>query len=65
MTLKEADEAAVKRLPVIYNGVEFVRISRTGYHYDESGRRHGFVELYDKNGHSVTYAKPEAVRLKE
>ena len=65
MTLKEADEAAVKRLPVTYNGIEFVRITRTGYHYDENGQRRGFIELLDKCGNSVTYARPEAVKLKE
>ena len=64
MTLKEADEAAVKRLPVIHDGIEYLRITRTGYRYDEKGQRHGFLELYDKCGHSVTCAKPEAVKLK-
>ena len=70
MTLKEADEAAVKRLPVIcddniHERVEYKRIVRTGYLYDETGQRHGFVELLDKHGHSTTYARPEAVKLKE
>ena len=64
MTLKEADEAAVKHLPVMYNGKEYQRITRTGYSYDESGR-HGFVELCDKCGNSVLTVKPEAVKLKE
>lgn len=65
MTLKEADEAAVKRLPVIHGDIEYLRITRTGYHYDENGQRHGFLELLDKCGNSVTYARPETVRLKE
>lgn len=65
MTLREADEAAVKRLPVISGGIEYSRISRTGYRYDENGQRHGFLELLDKCGHSVTETKPEAVKLKE
>lgn len=65
MTLKEADEAAVKRLPVIHDGIEYLRISRTGYRYDENGQRRGFVELFDKCGRSVTEAKPEAVKLKD
>lgn len=30
MTLREADEAAQKRLPVIYQGIEYLRISETG-----------------------------------
>ena len=65
MTLKEADEAAVKRLPVICGGLEYLRIGRTGYRYDENGQRHGFLELLDKCGHSVTIVKPEAVKLKD
>ena len=65
MTLREADEAAQKRLPVIYDGIEYVRITRTGYRYDENGQRHGFLELYDKCGHSVQYARPDAVTLKK
>ena len=58
MTLREADEAAQKRLPVLYNGTEFIRITQTGYHYDERGRRSGFVQLLDKCGHSVIDADP-------
>ena len=65
MTMKEADEAAVKRLPVIHDGIEYQRISKTGYRYDENGQRHGFLELFSKCGHSVTIAKPAAVKLKE
>lgn len=65
MTLKEADEAAMKRLPVIYDGIEYMRISRTGYYYDENGKRHGFLELFANCGRSVTYARPEVVKLKE
>ena len=64
MTLKEADEAAMKCLPVIHDGIEYLRINRTGYRYDKNGQRHGFLELLDKCGHSVTEAKPEAVKLK-
>ena len=58
MTLREADEAAQKRLPVIYQGIEYLRISETGYRYNDKGERHGFVQLLDKCGHSVTYAEP-------
>ena len=39
MTLKEADEAAQKRVPVIHRGIEYMRISQTGYNYDEKGNR--------------------------
>lgn len=65
MTLKEADEAAVKRLPVIHDGIEYLRIYRTGYQYDENGQRHSYVVLLDKCRHSVTEVKPEAIKLKE
>lgn len=65
MTLKEADEAAVKRHPVISGGIEYLRIYQTGYRYDENGQRSGFVVLLDKCGHSVTETSPEAVKLKE
>lgn len=64
MTLREADEAAVKMLPVVYNGMEFARITRTGYRYDENGR-HGFVELTERYTSSITYALPEHVTVKE
>lgn len=64
MTMKEADEAAVKRLPVIFDGIEYQRISKTGYRYDENGQRHGFLELLATRGHSVTIARPESVNLK-
>lgn len=65
MTLKEADEAAQKRLPVIHKDIEYVRITQTGYNYDEKGKRSGFVQLLDKCGHSVSYADPGFCKLKE
>lgn len=63
MTLKEADEAAQKRLPVLYNGTEYVRITQTGYHYDENGKRSPFVQLLDKCLNSVTDADPVLCEL--
>lgn len=65
MTMKEADEAAWKFLPVMYDGVEYERITRTGYHYDTRNGRNGFVELLDKNQNSVINVKPEFVTLKQ
>ena len=65
MTLKEADEAAQKRLPVICQGIEYERITQTGYNYDKDGKRSGFVQLLDKCGHSVTYGDPARCELKE
>ena len=59
MTLKEADEAACKFLPVIYNGITYRRITQTGYKYDPKHGRRGYVQLLDRSGNSVTDADPE------
>lgn len=64
MTPKEADEAARNRLPVIHNGIEYERITRVGYQYDETGARLPFVQLLDRHRNSVTDAKPEGCTLK-
>lgn len=58
MTMKEADEAACMCLPVIFNGIEYKRITQTGYTYDFRKGRIGFVQLLDKNQNSVVYADP-------
>ncbi len=58
MTLKEADEAARNRTPVVHQGITYLRIIQTGYHYNEKGERSGFVTLLDKCGHSVVQADP-------
>ena len=60
MTLREADEAAQMGLPVIHQGIEYSRITQTGYKYAENGDRVGFVQLLDKCGNSVTDADPAA-----
>ena len=70
MTLREADEAAQKALPIIYQApgqpaFEYKRITQTGYTYDENRHRRGFVQLLDKSGHSVVYAEPEHCTMKE
>lgn len=70
MTLREADEAAQKGLPIIHQKpgsfpVEHRRITQTGYKYAESGDRVGFVQLLDKCGNSVTDADPAHVNIKE
>lgn len=65
MNMREADEVAQKRLPVVYKGIEYLRIIQTGYNYDENGQRHGFVQLLDKCSHSVTYADPAGVKVME
>lgn len=65
MTLKEADEVAQKRLPVMYQGIEYTRVVQVGYTYDMQGHRNSFVQLLDKCGHSVTYGDPGRCELKE
>ena len=67
MTLKEADEAALKGLPIIHTlpgrtPIEYRRITRTGYRYNENHERFGFVELLDKSG-TVTCAEVEHCEL--
>ena len=63
MTLKEADRAARKGLPIVHSepgqpDIEYCRITQAGYKYGEKGRRSSFVQLLDKSGHSVTDANP-------
>lgn len=65
MTLKEATEAAEKCLPVVHNDIEYLRILEAGYQYDSDGHRAPFVQLLDKCKHSVSYADPSRVTLKE
>ena len=68
MTLREADDAAQKGLPIIHkepgkSAIEYKRITETGYRYNDKGERTGFVQLLDKCGHSVTYADPGSCEL--
>lgn len=70
MTLKEADEAAQKVLPIIHQipgrpPTEYSRITQTGYKYDKNGHGRGFVQLFDKCRNSVTDANPEHCTVKE
>lgn len=65
MTMKEADEAAWKFLPVIFDGIEYKRITQTGYRYDERRGRIPFVQLIGKHQNHVVYADPALVKVKE
>lgn len=58
MTMKEADEAACKFLPIIYDGIEYKRITQTGYTYDSRKGRRPFVQLISKYANSIMYADP-------
>lgn len=64
MTMKEADEAAVMCLPVIFDGIEYKRITQTGYNYDFRKGRRGFVQLLGMNENSVVYADPALCTVK-
>lgn len=65
MTLREADEAAAKHLPVESDGITYVRIIEIGYKYPKNGVRLPFVRLEDKSGHSITDANPERCKIIE
>lgn len=66
MTLQEANDAAKKGFPVIYNGIEYRRITQVGRLYSETkGWGCGFVQLLDKNSNSVVQADPAHCTLKE
>ena len=64
MTPREADVAAVRQKRVIYDGMEYLRITGAGYNYDDRGRRHPYIVLLDKCKNSVTYADPSKCTLK-
>lgn len=65
MTLREADEAAAKNLPVESDGITYLRIIEIGYKYPKAGVRIPFVTLEDKCGHSTTVANPERCKIAE
>lgn len=65
MTLREADEAAAKHLPIESGGIVYVRILEIGYKYTENGARVPFVRLKDKSGHSITDADPVRCKIVE
>ena len=58
MTLKEADEVAIDCLPVLYQGIEYLRITQIGYTFNAEGERSNFVQLLDSCKNSVVYADP-------
>ena len=64
MTIDEAREAARQRLPIIYNESEYACISGICFKFDGRGNTTPLLELYDKTGHSYTYARPRFVTLK-
>ncbi len=65
MTLREANEAAAKCLPIEYDGIAYVRISEIGYKYQKDGTCIPFVRLVDQCGHCTVDASPEKCKLAE
>jgi len=63
VTLREADEAAAKHLPIESGGIVYVRILEIGYKYTDNGARVPFVRLKDKSGHSITDADPVRCKI--
>ena len=52
MTNEEAKNALLKRTPVKYNGIEYLRIIELVYWIDDNDRFHISATLLDKNRHS-------------
>ena len=65
MTPKEANEAARQLLPVIFDGMEFARITQVGVSYNDKGEGHYFVQLLGKNGNSVVNVQPSRCEIKK
>lgn len=63
MTMKEAHEAALKGLPVMYDGIEYERITEVGYRINDKLQCFGFVQLMSKNKRSVIYVDPNKCAL--
>lgn len=63
MTIKEANEAARQRLPVIFDGMEFERIIQVGIRYNENGKGRYFLQILDRTGNSTAYVEPSRCEL--
>lgn len=64
MTIKEANEAARQLLPVIFNEMEFERITQVGISYNDKGEPHYFLQILGKNHGSVVYVDPNRCTVK-
>lgn len=65
MTIDQCVNAAKNALPIIHDGIVYLRISRISkvYPADASRKPYYVVELEDKCLHSVTEAAPEKVEI--
>lgn len=52
MSNEEAKQALLNRTPVMYNGIEYLRVLELVYWIDESDNFHISATLLDKNRHS-------------
>lgn len=69
MTSEEIKELMHKEAPVIYNGLEYTRISAYIYRVGvdaRNKRNHPFLqcELYDAKTHSVVIVEPDKIKPK-
>jgi len=63
MTLRDAYDAGMKCLPVVYDGLRYKRITRCGYSFGENGSVIPYAELLSYTDKSLTVAKCETVEL--
>lgn len=64
MTIEESKTAYFSEEPVIYDGIEYERISALIYKKPKGEKSYLALELYDKCKHCVVIALPEKVKLK-
>lgn len=65
MTNEEAKQALMDKAPVVFQGVEYVRIMALIYRLDKYGKINVSGELLDKCMHSVIIAEVKNIELKE
>lgn len=59
----ELKEILMSQEPVIYNGIEYKRVSAIIYR-NEGGKLYVQAELLDKNANSVSIASPDRIARK-
>lgn len=63
MTYEQAEHAARMRHPVVYRGIQYMRIEEVGRGYPVRGGETAFVTLKDRNRNSTIRVRPEEVEL--
>lgn len=63
MTNEEAKQALLNRTPVMYNGIEYLRITELVYWIDVNDGFHISATLLDKNRHSSVRPEIKDVTL--